>query len=153
MSAARRCPVCRGSLVGLWGEDPAPNRRYCSAACRQQAYRERATTPAQRRRAAAARRAAMDTAAVDVEQLAADLLAQAAAVQRLVERRASRLTYDVEQLAALVDRLRGAAVDYDRAAGAGWAEIAADAGVDESTLRRRRREHRDPDRVTPFGLL
>ena len=29
MSAVRRCPVCRGSLIGVWGGAPAPNRRCC----------------------------------------------------------------------------------------------------------------------------
>ena len=152
--AGRRCPVCRGALLGVWGEAAAPNRRYCSQACRQQAYRERATTPAERRRAAAARRTAVEAVAGDVERLAADLADQAATVMALVDRRAARLTYHVEQLAALVDRLRTVAVDYDRAAGATWPELADAAGVDESTLRRRqRRDPRDPDRVTPYGLL
>lgn len=141
MSATRRCPVCRGPLVDAWGEQAAPNRRYCSAACRQQAYRQRAASPAERRRATAARRTAMAAAAVDVERLAAVLADQLAYVRDGAQRcsTSARLTWQVRELADTVELLATAAVDYDRAAGITWTELAFDAGADESTLRRRQR--------------
>lgn len=141
MAAVRRCPVCHGTLFGIWGEAPAPNRRYCSAACRQTAYRRRATTPAQRRRTRTARTAAVTAAAGAVEQLLDTLEQELQDLRGTVIRgsSAARAVWRAAQIAQLVERLTTAAIGYDRAVGLTWDELAEDAGVDESTLRRRHR--------------
>jgi hypothetical protein len=141
MAAARRCPVCHGALYGPWGDDPAPNRRYCSAACRQTAYRRRATPAADRRRTRQARTAAVTDAAASVEVLL-DAVDQELQVMRAVVQRgstAARAVLRTAEIAQLVDRLTTAAIAYDRAVGLTWTELADDAGVNESTLRRRHR--------------
>lgn len=143
MPRARRCPVCRGSLGGPFGEQPAPNRVYCSATCRQEAYRRRnaGTGPAAARRAEAARQAELERAAAPVERLITQLHHDLDALQDAAELRApyGRLSYDVREIAGRLQQLAVAAVTYDRALGVTWAELAEDAGVDETTLRRRSR--------------
>jgi hypothetical protein len=141
MAAVRRCPVCQGTLFGVWGEAPASNRRYCSAACRQTAYRRRATSPAERRRTRSARTAAVTEAAGAVEQLLDALEEELQDLRGTVSRGSSvaRAVWRAGELAQLVERLTTAAIGYDRAVGLTWAELAEDAGVDESTLRRRLR--------------
>lgn len=143
MPRTRRCPVCRGPLDGPFGELAAPNRRYCSAACRQEAYRRRAAGvgPAAVRRAASAEQARRDQTAAAVlgilDELAEDLDDLHSAVDRLSA--FHRLSVRVHDLTDRVDQLAAAAVAYDRALGATWAELADDTGVDETTLRRRQR--------------
>ena len=135
--AARRCAntTCRGPLTDPWSGEAAPNRRYCSAACRQEAYRRRHTGPAVRRQT----KAATTAAAADVDKLVDVLTNQ---LQRLRAARSwapssARLAYRVSEVAANVELLAAAAIAYDRAAGVPWAELADDTGLAESTLRRR----------------
>jgi hypothetical protein len=143
MPRARRCPVCRGPLNGPFGEVAAPNRVYCSGACRTEAYRRRTAGvgPAALRRADAARAAQLQAAAAAVETLLAQLDDDLDTVRYTVDRRSpyARLSYEVRGLAGRVEQLAAAAVAYDRALGVSWAEIAEDTGVDETTLRRRQR--------------
>ena len=144
MARAARCPICRGPLTGPFGEAAAGNRRYCSGACRTEAYRRRRAgiTPAAARRAEQNVKAEVDQAAASVLALISELDDEVDGLRYAVDRRTSfvRASYTVRGLAERVEQLAAAAVAYDRALGVTWAELAEDTGVDESTLRRR--QHR-----------
>ncbi|MDM4723446.1 hypothetical protein QTQ03_30040 [Micromonospora sp. WMMA1363] len=116
---------------------------YCSAACRQEAYRRRnaGVGPAAVRRAEAARAAELQAAGAVVQALLAELDDDLDTLRYTVDRRSpyAQLSYEVRGLAGRVEQLAAAAVAYGRALGVPWAEIAEDTGVDETTLRRRQR--------------
>ena len=143
MPRVRRCPICRGTLGNPW-QPAAPNRIYCSSGCRQEAYRRRAAGigPAAARRAETARQARVQQATAAVEQLLRQVADDLDGVHDAVDRHSTflRLSPQVADLAGRVEQLAGAAIGYDRALGATWAELAEDTGVDETTLRRR--QHR-----------
>jgi len=115
---------CAGPHCGRPIERAATGRpgRYCSASCRQGAYRERERRAEEVRRRAAdladARRAValiwprLETASLDVSEDAGSVL-NYAAVEDPADRGA--LAYKLAELRAHVDRLERLALDFRRA--------------------------------------
>lgn len=136
-----RCESCGTSLpVQEAGGRPA---RYCSAACRQRAFRERRRQPAATdQRVAEALGEAVGKLRGELEQLGvlasstrSTLTRSARSKQPGVSR--GQFTSAAVQLRAQVDQVLNAAAAADRAAGATWDDIGQAMGVDGVTANRR----------------